>query len=55
MVFICEIIPKEHSFGVITLEKVTLMMNHINSVSRKGLNDKTAYAMAEEKLSLTFL
>jgi len=53
--FIREILPKKHSFGVLTQEKVTLMMNHINSVSRKSLNDKTAYATAEEKLGLAFM
>ncbi|GAU79186.1 hypothetical protein F3D3_3824 [Fusibacter sp. 3D3] len=30
-------------------------MNHINSVSREGLNNKTAYVVAEEKLGLVFL
>lgn len=46
--FIREILPKKCSFGALTQEKVTLIMNHINSVAREGLNDRTAYAVAKE-------
>ena len=53
--FIRTILPKKRSFSILTQEKVTLMMNHINSVAREGLNDKTAYAVAEEKLGLAFM
>lgn len=38
------IIPKGTSFGSLTTENVDLMMSHINSYSRKKLNDKSPIA-----------
>ncbi len=37
------ICPKGSSFDVLTQDKVQLMMNHINSYSRKKLHDRTPY------------
>lgn len=37
------IIPKGRTFDNLTQDKVNLMMNHINSYSRKKLGDKTPY------------
>lgn len=48
--FIRMVIPKKRSMATLTQDKVSLMMNHINSVTREGLSDKTAYAIAEAKL-----
>lgn len=53
--FIRTILPKKSSFSLLTQEKVSLMMNHINSVARAGLNDKTPYAVAKETLGEEFL
>ncbi len=53
--FIRAVLPKKRPFPMLTQEKLTLIMNHINSVSRKGLNNKTAFAVAEEQLGLEFL
>ena len=41
--FIRRILPKGTSFKSLTQEKVDLMMSHINSYSRKKLNDRSAY------------
>lgn len=41
------VIPKGTSFDNLTQEKVTLMMNHINSYCRKKLSNLTPYAMFE--------
>lgn len=43
--FIRRIIPKGTSFKDLTQDKVDLMMSHINSYSRKKLNDRSAYQM----------
>lgn len=43
--FIRKILPKGSSFDDLTQEKVLLMMNHINSYSRKKLNNRSAYQM----------
>lgn len=43
--FIRRILPKGTSFANLTQEKVTLMMNHINSYTRKKLNERSAYQM----------
>ena len=43
--FIRRILPKGTSFKNLTQKKVDLMMSHINSYSRKKLNDRSAYQM----------
>ena len=39
------ILPKKTSFDFLTQEKVDLMMNHINSYTRKKLNDRSAHQL----------
>lgn len=41
--FIRRILPKGSSFDHLTQEKVNLIMNHINSYSRKNLGDQSPY------------
>lgn len=53
--FIRMVIPKKRSMATLTQAKISLMMNHINSVTREALADKTAYAVAAEKLGLEIL
>ena len=43
--FIRRILPKGTSFKDLTQDKVDLMMSHINSYSRKKLNDRSAYQL----------
>lgn len=43
--FIRRILPKGTSFKALTQGQVDLMMSHINSYSRKKLNDRSAYQM----------
>ena len=43
--FIRRIIPKGTSFKDLTQDKVQLMMNHINSYTRKKLNNRSAYQL----------
>jgi IS30 family transposase len=43
--FIRRILPKGKSFKNLTQAKVDLMMSHINSYSRKKLNDRSAYQL----------
>lgn len=43
--FIRRILPKGTSFKSLTQEKVDLMMSHINSYSRKKLNDRSSYQL----------
>ena len=43
--FIRFFLPKSSSFDNLTQTQVNLMMSHINSYSRPGLNDKTPYEM----------
>ncbi len=45
--FIRYVIPKGTSMDHLSQEKITLLMNHINSVSRKGLNNTTPYKLAQ--------
>jgi IS30 family transposase len=45
--FIRYVIPKGRSFNQYTQEDITLLMNHINSVARASLNDKTPFELAE--------
>lgn len=39
------VLPKGTSFKTLTQEKVDLMMSHINSYTRKKLNDRSAYQL----------
>lgn len=39
------VLPKGTSFDFLTQEKVDLMMNHINSYTRKKLNDRSAHQL----------
>ncbi len=45
--FIRYVIPKGTSMDHLSQEKITLLMNHINSVTRKSLNNTTPYKLAE--------
>lgn len=45
--YIRYVIPKGQSFDLLTGEKVTLMMNHINSAARASLNDNTPFKLAQ--------
>lgn len=45
--FIRYILPKGKSFDFLTQEKVTHLMNHINSISRKSLNGATPYMLGK--------
>ena len=45
--FIRYVLPKGKTFKNLTQEKVTLMMNHINSTARASLNDKTPWELAQ--------
>ncbi len=47
--FIRYIIPKGISFDSLAEENVEDMVNNINSVSRRSLNDKTPFEIFEEK------
>lgn len=44
--FIRYVLPKGSSFENLNQEKVTLLANHINSVSRRSLNGKTPFKLA---------
>ncbi len=44
------VLPKKTSFKGLTQAKVTLMVNHINSLNRARLDSKTAYEYARGKL-----
>lgn len=44
--FIRYILPKGKSFDELTQEKVILMTNHINSIARTSLNDRTPFELA---------
>ena len=43
--FIRRILPKGTSFAALTQDKVQLMMNHINSYTRKKLNNRSAHQL----------
>ena len=45
--YIRYILPKGKSFKHLTQEKVTLMMNHINSTARASLNGNTPFQLAQ--------
>lgn len=53
--YIRYILPKGSSFDHLTQEKITLLINHINSISRKSLNDKTPFELAESELDKRLL
>lgn len=45
--FIRYVVPKGRSFDHLNQKKITLLMNHINSVSRKGLNNTSPFKLAQ--------
>ncbi len=45
--YIRYVLPKGQSFDRLTKEKVTLLMNHINSTARASLNDNTPFGLAQ--------
>jgi len=53
--FIRYILPKGKSFESLTQEKVTLMMNHINSTARASLNGNTPFKLAQLLINDTLL
>ena len=53
--YIRYILPKGKSFDHLTQDKITLMMNHINSTARTSLNRLTPYRLAELLLGNPFL
>jgi transposase, IS30 family len=53
--YIRYILPKGRSFDHLIQDQITLMMNHINSTARAGLNRQTPYRLAEMLLGESFL
>jgi IS30 family transposase len=53
--FIRYIIPKGKAFDMIDQQDVTLMANHINSIARASLNEKTPFELAEMLIDNEFL
>lgn len=53
--FIRYVLPKGRSFDHLNQGKITLLMNHINSTSRKGLNNKTPFKLAQPLLGSKLL
>jgi len=53
--YIRYILPKGRSFNDLTQEKVTLMMNHINSAARASLNGNTPTKLAQLLIKQTLL
>ena len=45
--FIRYILPKGHPFDKLSRQSVVLMMNHINSTRRPGLNNKAPYELVD--------
>ena len=45
--FIRYVLPRGKSLNPYTQEDITLLMNHINSIRRPGLGNKTPYELAE--------
>ena len=43
--FICRILPKGTSFNDLTQDDISLMMSHINSYTRKKLNNRSAHQL----------
>ena len=53
--YIRYVLPKGQSFNHLTQEKVTLMINHINSTARTSLNRNTPIKLAQLLLKQSFL
>lgn len=53
--YIRYVIPKGKSLNPYTQEDITLLMNHINSVKRKGLGNKSPYELVEDEDSLALM
>jgi len=53
--FIRYVLPKGKTFKNLTQEKVTLMMNHINSTARASLNGKTPWELAQLLMNYSVL
>lgn len=53
--YIRYVLPKGRSFDSLTGDKVTLMMNHINSTARGSLNDNTPFGLAQMLLDESLL
>ncbi len=45
--YIRYVLPEGRSFDNLTQEKETLLTNHINSISRKRLNNKAPFELTE--------
>ena len=45
--YIRYVLPKGKSFSPYTQEDITLLMNHINSTRRPGLNNKAPYELVD--------
>ena len=53
--FIRYVLPRGKSLNPYTQEDITLLMNHINSVRRPGLENKTPYELAEDDADMQAL
>jgi IS30 family transposase len=53
--YIRYVLPKGKSFDLLTQDKITLMINHINSVARTSLNRQTPLKLAQLLLDESFL
>ena len=53
--FIRYVIPKGKSMSPYTQDDMTLLANHINSVRRPGLGNKTPYELAEDDVDMQLL
>ena len=53
--FIRYVLPRGKSLNPYTQEDITLLMNHINSVRRPGLGNKTPYELAEDDADMQAL
>ena len=47
--FIRYAIPKGKSLNPYTQDDITLLMNHINSIKRRGLGDKSPYELVDKE------
>ena len=52
--FIRYILPKGKSFDKLNQKNVTLMANHINSIARASMNDKSSFELASLLLDKEF-
>ena len=53
--FIIYVLPKGQSFDHLNQGKIMLLMNHINSISLKGLDNNTPFKLAESLLDRKLL